>query len=252
MSSEMKLIVVIPALNEARTLRALVEQVLRVASEVIVVDDGSDDGTAATVADPPVAVIRHEQRQGKGASLRDGFARALELGADGVLSMVADGQHAAADIPRLREAWRTRPQAIVIGARLIGRERQPASRRRANATADWFLSWITGQRIVDSQSGQRIYPKAALELARDLISTGFEFEADMLMECASNGIRWVMVPIEARYAPNLRESHFAPFKDVWRISRQLGRRLFPGGLLLGNLWRIRNQRPEIVGSPTDP
>jgi glycosyltransferase involved in cell wall biosynthesis len=247
----MKLIVVIPALNEARTLRPLVQQVLRETPEVIVVDDGSDDGTAATVANLPVAVIRHERRQGKGASLRDGFARALELGADGVLTMDADGQHAASDIPRLREAWQARPESILIVARLIGRERQPASRRRANATADWFLSWATGQRIVDSQSGQRIYPKAALELAQQRTSTGFEFEADMLIECAARGIRWVLVPIEARYAPNLRPSHFAPVKDVARITKYVGARLVRGGMRLGNLWRIRKQRPEILGSTNE-
>ena len=242
----MKLIVVIPALNEAGTLRALVEQVLREESQVIVVDDGSDDGTSGTIAGLPLTLIRHERRQGKGAALRDGFARALELGADAVLSMDADGQHAAADIPRLRTAWRARPDAIVIGARLIGRERQPVYRRRANATADWFLSWATGRRIVDSQSGQRIYPKAALELARHRTSTGFEFEADMLMECAAQGIRWVLVPIEARYAAGMRPSHFAPVKDVVRIARYVGARLFSGGMRPGNLWRIRNQRPEIV------
>ena len=242
----MRLIVVIPALNEARTLRALVEQVLREVPEVIVVDDGSDDGTSATVAGLPVVVVRHEARMGKGASLRDGFARALELGADGVLTMDADGQHAAADIPRLRAAWRSHPKSIVIGARLIGKEHQPKARRAANAVADWFLSWAAGRRIVDSQSGQRIYPKAALELARDRRSTGFEFEADMLLESAAHGIDWVLVPIEARYAPELRPSHFAPVKDIARITSQVSGRILRGAMLPGNLWRIRKQRPEIV------
>jgi glycosyltransferase involved in cell wall biosynthesis len=242
----MRLLVVIPALNEARTLRTLVQQVLTEVPDVIVVDDGSDDGTAATVADLPATVLRHERRMGKGASLRDGFARALELGADGVLTMDADGQHAAADIPRLRRAWHAHPQAIVIGARLIGRERQPKARRCANAVADFCLSWAAGQRVVDSQSGQRIYPKAALEIARQRRSTGFEFEADVLMESAANGIKWVLVPIEARYAPELRPSHFAPVKDIARIAGYVARRLFRGGLRPGNLWRVRKQKPQIV------
>jgi glycosyltransferase involved in cell wall biosynthesis len=246
----MHLIVVIPALNEARTLRGLVQQVLAEAQEVIVVDDGSDDGTGATVADLPVTVLRHDQRMGKGASLRDGFALALERGADGVLTMDADGQHAAADIPRLAQAWRAHPDRMVIGARLIGRERQPPARRRANAVADWFLSWAAGQRIVDSQSGQRIYPRAALELAAGRDSTGFEFEADMLMEAAAHEIRWILVPIAARYAPELRPSHFAPVRDIVRITRYVGRRLVRGGFLPGNLWRIRGQKPEVVDPVT--
>src|SRR5436190_24299128 len=108
----MRLAVVIPALNESSTLRTLVTEVLRETPEVIVVDDGSDDGTAATVADLPVTVLRHEQRQGKGASLRDGFELALERGAEGVLTMDADDQHAASDIPRLRAARTARPERI--------------------------------------------------------------------------------------------------------------------------------------------
>ena len=117
--------------------------------------------------------------------------------------------------------------------------------------ADWFLSWAAGQRILDSQSGQRIYPRAALELARHRRSTGFEFEADMLMESAAHGIRWVLVPIAARYAPELRPSHFAPVKDIARITRHIGARLLRGGMRPGNLWRIRGQKPEIVDDPRD-
>jgi glycosyltransferase involved in cell wall biosynthesis len=242
----MHLVVVIPALNEARTLRDLVQQVLALVPDVFVVDDGSDDGTADCIADLSVTVLRHPHRLGKGAALRDGFAVALARGAHAVLTMDADGQHAASDIPRLIDAWRAHPQAIVIGARLIGRERQPASRRRANAVADWFVSWATGQRILDSQSGQRVYPRAALELAGKRRSTGFDFEADMLLESAAHGIRWVMVPIEARYAPTLRPSHFAPVRDIARITRRVSGRIFRGGMLIGNLWRLRRQRAEVV------
>jgi glycosyltransferase involved in cell wall biosynthesis len=89
--------VVIPALNEERAIRAVVEDALAHCGRVIVVDDGSTDGTSAVIADLPVEHIRHEQPMGKAKPLRDGFRRAHELGADGVLTMDGDGQHAATD-----------------------------------------------------------------------------------------------------------------------------------------------------------
>ena len=89
--------VVIPALNEALRIREVVTGALAECERVIVVDDGSDDGTADLIADLPVTVLRHPQRRGKGASLRDGFAEALRQGARAVLTMDGDGQHSAAD-----------------------------------------------------------------------------------------------------------------------------------------------------------
>ena len=81
-------------------------------------DDGSSDGTGAAIADLPVECIRHDAPQGKASALLDGFRRALELGAAGVLTMDGDGQHAAADLPRLLFAAEKYPGRIVIGARL--------------------------------------------------------------------------------------------------------------------------------------
>lgn len=253
----MSLWAVIPALNEAATLRDLVVAVRPLVDGVVVVDDGSTDGTGKTVDGLDVVLVSHPQRMGKGVALRDGFDEAMRRGAEAVITLDADGQHAPADIPRLAAAWRANPARIVIGARLIGRESQPAARRRANNVADWFVSWAAGQRVVDSQSGQRIYPKAAMELARHCRSNGFDFEADILVVSARHGIRWVAVPIEARYAPEFRQSHFAPVRDIARITRQLGGHIIRGAFLPGHLWRLRKQRMEVVNDgslrgSTDP
>ncbi|WP_330970699.1 glycosyltransferase family 2 protein, partial [Lysobacter sp. A3-1-A15] len=123
--------VVIPALNEALRIRGVVEGALAECPHVIVVDDGSDDGTAEAIADLPVTLLRHERRMGKGASLRDGFAEALHRGFEGIVTMDGDGQHLARDIPRLLDAAQRYPDHIVIGARLRRRDRQPAYRRIA-------------------------------------------------------------------------------------------------------------------------
>ncbi len=241
-------VVVIPALNEERAIRAVVADALRYCARVIVVDDGSSDRTSEVIADLPIERLRHERPLGKARALIDGFRRALVLGADGVLTMDGDGQHAAADLPRLLAAAARYPNHIVIGARLLDRDAAPGRNRFGNRQADWWVSWACGQRVVDSQSGQRYYPRAALELALTLSESGFVFESEILIEAARHGIRTVSVPIQARYDADRRASHFRPFRDVSRITRMIAWRLLKGGLLLGNLWRAQTTPPIIVDS----
>lgn len=241
-------IVVIPALNEERAIRAVVLDALAQCGRVIVVDDGSSDGTSAAIADLPVERIRHEQPQGKAMALHDGFRRALELGAEGVLTMDGDGQHSAADLPRLLAAARQYPGTIVIGARLRSKDAQPGKNRFGNQQADFWVSWACGQRVVDSQSGQRFYPRAAVELALSLPPGGFVFESEILIEAARRGIHTVSVPIESRYEDDRRASHFRPLRDVSRITAMIAGRLVRGGFMPRNYWRARTVPPVIVES----
>jgi glycosyltransferase involved in cell wall biosynthesis len=241
-------IVVIPALNEEREIRAVAQDALVHCSRVIVVDDGSSDGTSAAIADLPVERIRHAQPQGKAKALQDGFRRALELGADGVLTMDGDGQHAAADLPRLLAAAHQYPGRIVIGARLRSKDAQPGKNRFGNQQADFWVSWACGQRVVDSQSGQRFYPRAAVELALSLPPGGFVFESEILIEAARRGVHTVSVPIESRYGDDRRASHFRPVRDVSRITAMIAGRLVRGGFMPRNYWRARTVPPVIVES----
>jgi len=239
-------VVVIPALNEERAIRAVVEDTLRQQLPVILVDDGSTDRTIEMVADLPLERIRHEQPLGKARALLDGFRRALELGAAGALTIDGDGQHAAADLPRLLAAAAQYPNHIVIGARMRSRDSAPGKNRFGNQQADWWVSWACGQRIVDSQSGQRYYPRAVMELALELPTGGFVFESEVLIEAARRGIRAVSVPIETRYAEDRRASHFRPLRDVSRITRMIAWRLIRGGFMPLNYWRARTVPPIIV------
>ena len=122
--------VVIPALNEALRIREVVSGALAFCPHVIVVDDGSDDGTVECIADLPVTVLRHARRGGKGQALRSGFAEAVRRGLRGVLTMDGDGQHAATDLPRLLASANRHPGCIIIGARLRKRASQPLLRRK--------------------------------------------------------------------------------------------------------------------------
>jgi glycosyltransferase involved in cell wall biosynthesis len=239
-------VVVIPALNEERAIRGVVAGALAHCPQIIVVDDGSSDRTSEVVADLAVEHIRHEQPMGKARALLDGFRRALELKCDGALTMDGDGQHAAADLPRLLAAAELYPNHIVIGARLRGRDAQPGKNRFGNQQADFWVSWACGQRVVDSQSGQRYYPRAVLELAQQLPHGGFVFESEILIEAARRGIRTVSVPIQSRYEDDRRASHFRPLQDVMRITRMIAWRLLRGGLMPRNYWRARTVPPIIV------
>ena len=93
--------ILIPAYNEERAIRRVVQSALAVLPDVFVVDDGSTDATLDQLAGLPIQLIRHASAQGKGCSLRDGFREILDRGFDAVVTMDGDGQHDAADIPRM-------------------------------------------------------------------------------------------------------------------------------------------------------
>ncbi len=244
--------VVIPALNEVLRIRSVVEDALAHCDRVIVIDDGSDDGTDAAVADLPITLLRHAARMGKGAGLRDGFAEALRQGARAVVTMDGDGQHRAEDIPRLLGAANRRPGWIVIGARLRRRANQPLYRRLANEFGDWGIAWGTGYQVADSQSGQRLYPAEVCALAGSGIpGEDFVFEAQIVMSAAQQlGTRCVSVPIEARYnqihgAPDFRPSHFRPLRDLWRITSHIVLQcLRRGGI--GEVRRSIRAHPPVI------
>ena len=234
MTVEQRYAVVIPARNESATIADVAARAAAVAKTVIVVDDGSTDGTHERLAGLPVTLLRNERNLGKGASLWRGMQHALALGVDGVVTLDGDGQHAPEDVPRLVRVARAHPDDIVIGARLIGRETSPRERRMANRVADFFIGWAAGQPLDDSQSGFRVYP-ASLVRRLDVRHGGFVFESEALIAAGRLGVRCRSVAIAAVYPKDARPSHFRPVADIARISRmilwQLARRgLYPAGL----------------------
>lgn len=240
--------VVVPCLNEARAIRNLLEGVLAHCRDVIVIDDGSTDDTAAIVAQLPVTLIRHPERRGKGEALRAGFHAALQRGASGVLTMDGDGQHDPADIPRILAAARQFPGAMIIGARMLERHRQPNARRRANDFADWGISWGCGRPVADTQSGQRWYPRAAVQLV-DLPAQDFVFEAAVLIAASRDlDMSVVSIPILCRYDSDARHSHFRSVRDTLRITWHTFRRVVHYGRVVRS-YRASHGRPPQVYDP---
>lgn len=246
--------IVIPALNEALRIREVVGDALAYCPRVIVVDDGSDDGTADCIADLGATVIRHPQRRGKGAALRSGFAEAARQGARGVMTMDGDGQHSAADFPRLLAAANRHPGCVIIGARLRKRACQPLIRRIGNDFGDWGIAWGCGFRLVDSQSGQRFYPHAVYTLP-DVPGEGFVFEAQLLISAARRAHAGVVaVPIETRYAGDqapgsFRKSHFRLVRDLWKITSHVVKQVLAYGDVIAEYRRVR-ARPVVIDDPS--
>ncbi|GAB2571493.1 glycosyltransferase family 2 protein [Dyella jejuensis] len=245
MSDALRWCVLIPCLNEEKAIGPVVKSALRLGAPVIVIDDGSSDRTVEIVSALPVTLLRHTRRQGKGEALRTGFREALRQGFGAVVTMDGDGQHLAEDIPRLVDVGKRFPDHIVIGARLLHREQQPKGRRRANALADWGISWACAQPIADTQSGQRWYPRSALDLV-ELDAQNFVFEAAVLIAASrEKGLGIVSVPIASRYEGSFRLSHFSPIRDVLRISMYTAGRIFHYGRVRASYSRSRAQ-PLVV------
>nr|WP_255681979.1 glycosyltransferase family 2 protein [Luteimonas sp. BDR2-5] len=247
--------ILIPALNEALRIDEVVGEALAHCDRVIVVDDGSDDATADIVAALPVTLVRHPQRRGKGAALRSGFAEAVRQGCAAVVTMDGDGQHRASDVPRLIDAANRHPNAIVNGARLQKRSTQPWYRRIGNDFGDWGIAWACGFRMVDSQSGQRLYPGHVIAMT-DVPGEGFVFEAQILISAARRlGCGVVSVPVESRYhsagsGERFRKSHFRLFHDLRSITTHVVGQVLANGHVLREYRRARS-RPPVIDDADD-
>ena len=245
--------VLIPAFNEALRIREVVLGALGESPHVIVVDDGSSDGTHECIADLPVILIRHPRRMGKGEALRTGFREARRRGLRGVLTMDGDGQHRAADLPRLLESANRHPGCIIIGARLRKRASQPTFRRLANQFGDWGLAWGTGYQIADSQSGQRFYPAEVIALD-DIPGENFAFEAQIVISQRAPGhalrVGADRIPLpRADCNDQFRASHFRPLLDLYRITSHIVvQALSYGGMPA--VYRSIQANPPVIDDPS--
>lgn len=233
----MKIVGVIPAYNEAATIRDVATRALRFLPNLIVVNDGSSDGTQEELGGLPVTLISNPVNLGKGASLARGFAIALAEGADAIVTLDADAQHCPEDIPRLVDAAQAHPGRIVIGARLWDRDKVPPLRYFGNRFANFWVAWAAGFPVADSQSGFRLYPAALLRNISVNPAARFAFESEILIEAGRAGVRTTAVPIAALYPANARPSHYRNAVDTARIVRMVAWKLITRGLYVPGLLR---------------
>lgn len=214
---------VIPTYQNAKTLLKVVADVHRVVDTVFVVDDGSNDGTAAlldkaTGNERPEKVLTHPKNCGKGAALKTGLTYARQQGFRYAVTVDADGQHRADDIPALLKAVEEEPDALAIGSRGLQHENMPAKSTFANRFSNFWFALQTLQRLPDTQSGLRIYPLRYLHGLR-WMSARYEAELTLLVFSAWAGVKLLPVPVSVYYPPrDQRVTHFRPGRDFTRIS----------------------------------
>lgn len=205
----------IPALNAEETIGEIIKGCKDYLGDVIVVDDGSFDNTSLVSQKEGASVIKHNRNMGKGMALRTGFTYALSKGYEGVITIDADGQHKPSDIPLFLSRYAEDKPDIIIGNRMVHRERIPKYRYYTNLAGIYFISKATGQALNDSQSGFRLYKKEVIN-GIALNTSGFETETEILIKAGRMGCRIVHIPVDVSYKDG--KSNYRPVIDTYRIS----------------------------------
>ncbi|MBT5874228.1 MAG: glycosyltransferase family 2 protein [Candidatus Latescibacteria bacterium] len=221
----MNVALIIPAFNAASTISRLLHEagMFFVPDNIVVVDDGSTDGTGGLAESLGVSVLRHPDNRGKGAALKTGFGWALDNGFDGVVTMDADGQHACSDLPALLQAAEEDSAGVVLGSRMSDPGSMPWQRRLSNRLTSSIISLRTGQTVTDSQSGYR-YVSADVLRSVSLTSDRFQAESELLIKSALAGVRIRAIPVASIYTGG--GSAIRPFLDTWRFVLLVFRSLF--------------------------
>ena len=208
--------ILIPAYNAAATLRAVLDECLAFAMPVVVVDDGSTDGTARTLDGLPVTLLTHSVNRGKGAALKTGFDWAMQHQYDGVVTLDADGQHDPSAIPRLLAEVDKKGYDCLLASRHSQFEEMAGLRKVWNRFGVWCIRKRTGFEITDSQSGFRYY-RASLLRAVKLEKNGYDLEMELLVKGWKAGFKIGSLPVPARVADGRATSHYRPVQDTWNI-----------------------------------
>ena len=212
----------IPAYNEERFIGDVVRRTLAQVTDVLVVDDGSPDGTAAAAREAGAEVISYAQNQGKGMAIQIGLPAMLKKGLEYVILLDADGQHLPEEIPRFLEAVTREGSKLLVGNRMHDTREMPLVRRWTNRFMSWQISLLCGQPVADTQCGFRMIHRDLLPrlLAGDRAGR-FDYETEMIILSSWRGERISAVPISTVYGEET--SHISPVKDGWRFLKLMGR-----------------------------
>ena len=203
------IIVAIPCFNEERFIGSVVLKARKYADKVLVIDDGSADASAEIGRSAGAVVYCHGQNMGVGAAIRTALLKAKELGADVLVTIDADAQHDADDIPRLIGPVLAGDADVVIGSRFLGTGVRPPFYRRLGQRVLNIASNVgSGTRITDSQSGFRAFSSKALQALR-LSENGFAVDSEMQFAIEHKGLRVTEVPITALYVEKAKRNPMA-------------------------------------------
>ncbi len=193
----MKVVCVIPALNEEKTVRKTVEKTMLHVDTVIVVDDGSADKTYEEAVKSGAIVLRNKKTCGLGGALRVGYRKALDIGATLIIKLDADGEHNPDDIPKLLQTMVANNKDIVVGSRFLNESSSrgmPLLKLFSNRVSTLLFDIVYKARMTDSQGGFRVYRRRVLETVH-CKDDGMLVETEMLIRSVRSGLTIAETPI---------------------------------------------------------
>lgn len=229
----MKTFIVIPAYHEESTIKLVIQDVQKYCSNIVIIDDGSDDATYQRARATNVHVLRHIVNRGQGAALQTGMMYALRQGADIIVTFDADGQHQPEDIMRLVEPIKEWKADVVLGSRfLISNFQFLISNKKSNVKGklsnvplfrrvtlklallhQWFF---TGLKVTDSHCGLRAFSRSAalkIKITRDRMAHASE----ILDQIAAQELSFIEVPVSVKYTEYSRVKGQKGFVDSLRV-----------------------------------
>ncbi|MCC6236166.1 MAG: flippase-like domain-containing protein [Dehalococcoidia bacterium] len=217
---------VIPAHNEASNLPTVLGAIARAMPDagVLVVDDGSTDGTAEVAAAAGARVVRHERNRGLGAALRTAFAVARDIDAASVVYLDADLEYDPADAAALLAPIRAGTADYVLGVRASRAGGMTVSRRLANTAFSLALTVLCGRRILDGQTGMRAFSRRAVDVAE--VIHDYNYAQVLTLDLLHKGMRLAQVPIT--YRRRQRGRSFVRAEYLWRVPVGMAREVLRG------------------------
>jgi glycosyltransferase involved in cell wall biosynthesis len=206
--------VVIPAYNEEHGIGPVIDELRAaldaagLAYEIVIVDDGSTDATAAIAREKGVVVVKHPRNMGYGAALKTGIRRAQH---DLIAITDADGTYPAAALPVLVAAMRHVDMAV--GARTGADVHIPLARRPAKWALNQVADYLSGTNIPDLNSGLRVFKRDVALVFFRLLPNGFSFTTSITLAMLTNGYPVQFIPID--YRPRAGRSKIRPIRDTW-------------------------------------
>lgn len=233
-------IALIPAYEPDEKIKGLADELMEKGFDIVIVDDGSGPDFAELFEElsQKATVLTHVINRGKGAALKTGLnyinkymaytesvltpaGAETVSGRDAVIVTVdADGQHLPDDVQRVAEISAQRRDALVLGSRALG-EDIPVRSRLGNTVTRHVYSAATGVRIHDTQTGLRAFHRSLIPRLLKIEGDRYEYEINMLMQLAAEGVPIIEERIETVYEDNNSGSHFRTVRDSFRVYKEI-------------------------------
>jgi glycosyltransferase involved in cell wall biosynthesis len=193
----MTVVAVIPAYNEGKTIKKVLEATMPNVDKIVVIDDGSIDDTYDKAVEIATHIISNGTNKGYGIALKKGIEKAMQIGADWIVSLDADSEHNPQEIPKLLNAAKQKNADMVLGSRFLRNGeavKMPFIKRASNTISTLMFILLYRVKLTDSQSGFRVYKRRVFELI-NCSQNGMLLNTEILIASAKRGLKLVEVPI---------------------------------------------------------